>query len=139
MTPITSGLVSLAEKAVATYLQALVVALSLGDTLDLSTVQAAAFAAIPAALTVVMNALPVAPVGLPFVADVAWRAARTFVAMFLGYLVALPTFSLDPSVLTAASSAALAGMLAVVKGVLATRVGFGDSAAMLPRRVDPGA
>lgn len=132
-------LIALIEKTAATYVQAFASALLLGSVIDISTAQAAALAAIPAALTVVANGLPTIQAGLPFYVDLVLRTARTYVVSFIGFLVALPVFTLDYGVLQAASAAALPAALAVVKGALATKVGDGSTAAALPAKVDPSA
>lgn len=122
------------ERALWTYLQALAAALIPLSTLDLSVASAAAFAAIPAGLTVLANGLPIAPDGLPFFADMAWRTGRTFAASFLGYLVAQPFFSLEASVLTAAATAGITAALVVFKAGFASRVGDHETASTLPAR-----
>lgn len=129
-------LIALFEKVVWTYLQAFLTVWTLGP-LDASTGQAAAIASIPAALTVVMNSLPAAPADLPFGADVIWRTGRTYVAGFLGFLVAVPVFRLDYSIAVAASAAAMPAALAVAKGLIASKIGSSDSAATLPASMDP--
>lgn len=130
---------ALLEKTLATYLQAFLGLLVVGSALDASTVQVAAIAAIPAALTVVANGLPAVPGGMPFYLDLALRTARTYVAAFLGLLLAMPVFSLDGSIALAALSGAIPAALAVVKAGLAKRVGNHGTAAMLPDRLDAAA
>lgn len=130
--------VVLLEKVIATYVQSFIGLLFLGDTLDVSTSQAAAISSIPAALTVLANGLPVIPVGLPFYVDLTLRTIRTYVVAFLGLLVALPTFELDYSIGLAAAGGALPAALAVLKGGLASKVGRTDSAALLPASLDSG-
>lgn len=128
-------LISLLEKTVSTYVQAFITALLVGQTIDISTAQAAALASIPAGLTIIANGLPVVPQGLPFYVDLVGRTIRTYVVSFIGFLVALPVFELNYSILAAASSAALPAALAVIKGALASRVGSHTPAAV-PARFD---
>jgi hypothetical protein len=131
----TAGLAVLAEKVIATYVQALIALLLLDGALDINGAESAAIAAIPAALTVIANGLPLVPHGLPFYADLAMRVIRTFVAGFLGTLIAMPVFRLDRSALLAAAAGAIPAVLALIKGGLASRVGDTDSAALLPIRL----
>lgn len=131
-----SPFISLAEKALATYLQVFVTGLLVADALGASTAQSAAIAAIPAALTVLANGIPVVPSGLPFYVDLVLRTGRTYVVSFLGFLVAVPVFRLDYSIAVAAATSALPAALAVLKGSLASKVGRSDSAALLPLRYD---
>lgn len=131
------ALAVLSEKTASTYVQAFITALLIGSAIDVSTGQAAALAAIPAALTIVMNGLPGVPVGLPFYVDLTFRVLRTYVAGFLGFLVAMPTFRLSYSILQAAAAGALPAALAILKGGLASQVGDPASAALLPASVDP--
>lgn len=141
MTTATRGkaaLATLAEKVVTTYLQAVIAVLTVGSRIDTSAAQAAAIAAIPAALTVVANAASTAqiPQGLPFYVDLILRTARTYVVSFLGFAIAVPVFALDYSIAVAASAAALPAALAVLKAALASRIGALNSAALLPARLD---
>jgi hypothetical protein len=133
-------ILGLIEKVVATYVQALIALLVAAPALDFSlpTVEAAAIAAIPAGLTVIANGLPGIPVGLPFYVDLGLRAARTFAASFLGFLIAVPVFSLDEAILTGAVVGAIPAVLSVVKSALASRVGTPGTAALLPAGSDPG-
>ncbi len=133
-----SPIVVLAEKVLWTYVQAFIMVLVVGDVLNTSTLQAAAIAAIPAAITTAINALPAVPTGLPFYVDLTLRVIRTYVAAFLGLLVALPTFELSYSVGVAAAAGAIPAALAVLKGGLAAKVGNRSSAALLPAAVDAG-
>lgn len=127
---------SLLEKVVATYLEAFVSLLLVGTAIEVSTAQAAAIAAIPAALTVVANGLPVVPVGLPFWIDLVLRTVRTYVAGFVGFLVAVPVFSLEIGILTAAAVGAIPATLAVAKGALSSKIGSSDTPAALPASRD---
>lgn len=127
------------EKVLWTYLEAFAALLLVGPSIDISTATAAAFAALPAAITFAMNALPPVPIGLPFWLDVVLRVARTFTASFLGYLVGLPVFSLDFGILTAAAMGAIPACLVILKAAAASRLGNPSSAATLPARLDPAA
>lgn len=129
-------LAGLAEKVLWTYLQALAAILLAGTVLDVSTAQAAAMAALPAALTVVANGLPIVPEGLRFGVDLVLRSVRTYAVSFLGFLLALPVFSLDYSVLAAASTAALPAVLALIKATAASHLGTTGTAATLPASLD---
>jgi len=131
-----NAIVSLLEKVIATFVQAFVAGLIVGPAIDISTAQAAALAAIPAGLTVVANGLPLVPVGLPFYVDLLLRTIRTFASSFLGFLIALPVFSLDYGVLQAAVAASIPAVLTVVKSGLASKVGDHETAALLPARLD---
>lgn len=126
--------INLLERVLATYFEALLGLLLASGPLDLSAAQAAAIAAVPAALAVLsanVTALTI-PGGLPFYVDMAARAAKTAIQTFLGFLIAAPVFGLDRSLLTAAAAAVLPAVLAVVKAALATRVGDHRSAALRP-------
>lgn len=127
-------LYALAEKAVWTYLQALLALVLASGTLDLNTSFSteAAIAALPAAITVIANGLPAVSQGLPFAQDLLWRAVRSFAAAFLGVLLAQPIFTLQRSVGEAALLAGLTAALVVVKGAVASKVGDRSSAALAP-------
>lgn len=133
------ALVLLLEKALSTYVQAFLTGLIVGPTIGASTAQIAALAALPTALTVIANGLAGINPQLPFVYDVVFRTVRTYVASFIGFLLAMPTFHLDYSAATAAATSALPSALAVAKGFLASQFGNGDTAALLPATVDPPA
>lgn len=127
---------SLAEKALMTYLEALVTFLVAADNLGADKWTMAAVAAIPAALTIIANGLPVIPVGLPFLADALLRVVRTYVVTFIGVLVAAPVFVLSVDAAQAASIAGVTAALAVIKTLLASQVGRSNSAALLPKSLD---
>ena len=129
-------LITLLEKVISTFLEVFVTGLLAADALGASTAEAAAIAAIPAALTVVANGIPLVPAGLPFYVDMLFRTVRTYAVAFLGFAAAVPVFSLDYSIAVAASTAALPAALAVAKGLLASKVGKPDTAALLPANVD---
>ncbi len=131
-----NALLSLLEKVALTFLQVFVTALMLGDSIDVSTAQAAIIGGVGAAVTVLANGIP-AVVQLPFWLDLALRTIRTYVAAFVAFLLALPILDLSYSTLAAASAAALPAVLAVVKGAVASKIGEPDSAALLPERYDP--
>lgn len=134
-----NALILLIEKAFWTYIQTLVSLLAVSSgpgIITLSTAQAAGIAAIPAALTVIANGMPVVPAGLPFGVDLLLRAVRTYVVAFVGLLVAVPVFGIDYSAFVAAAAGALPATLAVVKGLVAAHIGRGDSAATLPAKYD---
>lgn len=138
----TRPLVVLVEKTIATYLQALVVALlgsSFFDQVDLSVARALAIAAIPAALTVLVNATSAAtiPTSLPPLVQAVLRILRTAGVAFLGYLIAIPTFGLERSILHAALAAAGVALLAAVKAELGQFIGNPQTVAWLPEHLDP--
>lgn len=129
----------LIEKVVMTYIEGLISLLVISGSngaVNVSTAQAAAVAAIPAALTVIANGLPVVPIGLPFWIDAVLRTARTYVVSFIGLLVAMPVFNLDYSAFVCALSGALPATLAAGKALIATRFGESTSAALLPVKYD---
>ena len=128
----------LLEKAATTYAESFVAFWLLADQLGATTAQAAAVAAIPAALTIVANGLPGTPVGLPFWADLAWRTIRTYVAAFLGLLLANPMLHLNFTLTVAAAVGALPAALAVVKGTIASNLGA-PTPALVPAAVDANA
>jgi len=126
------------ERVVWTYVEAFAALLLVGPSIDISTATAAGMAAIPAAVTFAMNAIRAAeiPAGLPFYFDLVLRIAKTYVAGFLGFLVALPVFRLDVGILSAAAMAGIPALLALLKGAAATRLGA-ETPATLPARRDP--
>lgn len=113
-----------AEKTIATYLQAFVALLlvSAEGPLSLEVVESAAIASIPAALTAALAWFPTNYTG-PFWVSLAGNVVRTFCVTFVTYIAAVPVFTLDKSLLTAAATAAIAAALAAVKGGLASKVG----------------
>lgn len=125
------------EKTLATYLQAFAAALLISETtevIDLSTVQAAAIAALPAAATAAMAFIPQAPSTGPIWSRLGGNVVRSAVAGILGYAAALPFgFRLDRSLLVAAGYAAAVAALAAIKGGIASRVGDPES----PNFTDP--
>lgn len=131
-----SPVIVLLEKVIATYIQAFVTMLIVSDTLGVDTAEAAAIAAIPAALTVVANGLPGTPAGLPFWLDLVFRTIRTYVVAFIGLLVAVPVFAIDVSLAEAAAVGAIPAALAVVKAAVASKVGDSGTAALLPADID---
>lgn len=137
-----ASLLKLLEKTVATYVQVFIGLLLMSEYSDVIRIdagKAAAIAAIPAALTVVANGLPAVPIGLAFVPDLVFRTIRTYVASFLGLLLAVPVFNLSVDALQAAMLGAVPAALAVVKGLVATHFGSPDTAALLPADVDVAA
>lgn len=124
----------LLEKVVFTWLEAYL-GLMLIDPFGLNSSQKAAFAAIPAALSVLTAGITI-PAGLPYVVDLAARVMKTGVQTFIAALLAAPVFSFKPEILEAAWGATLPAMLAVLKGGVARFVGQESSAALLPASVD---
>lgn len=131
---------SIFEKAVMTYVQAFLALVIAGYTTDFdpSTLTKLAIAALPALFTVLANGLPAIPEGLPFAGDLALRTLRTYVASFLGLLLASSQaqFSIDITTLQIALLGAVPAALAVVKALLAQHVGDSSTAALLPARLD---
>lgn len=138
---IRRGLADLVEKAVATYAQALIAALigsSFFESLDWSVAQAAAIATIPAGITVIVNAVngAVEPSDWPYQVRAVMRVVRTGAAAFLGYLIAVPVFTLDKSMWVAAGAAGSTALLAAIKAELARLIGSPASPAVLPASFD---
>jgi hypothetical protein len=127
---------SIVEKTVVTYVQAVIVAMLMAGTFDLSRWQAFAVAAFPAALSAFGASLPEVPSALPFYLDVLLRTVRTFVVSLIGLAVAMPVFSLDVAAWKPLAASAGISALAVLKGALAGRFGNRDSAALLPAGLD---
>src|SRR5688500_13484949 len=118
------------ERVGATYLQAWAALMlgSVGDRYDLSLVQGAAIAAIPAAANVMIAFVPV--IDGPYWVKLFANAARTAAVAFLGYIAALDLAvgqPLDWSMLDAAWVAAVSAALAVLKGAGARFVGDADT------------
>lgn len=126
----------LLEKVFSTYVQVFVSLLIVGSVINVSTVQSAAMAGIPTALTLIANGLPAVPVGLPFYVDLLLRVVRTYVVSFVGLVVAQPAFHLNRSIAQAALVGALPAALSALKGGIASKVGRADSAALLPVALD---
>lgn len=129
-------LIGLFEKAATTYIEALIAVVAASSTLGVSVLQSAAIAAIPAALTVIANGIPQPPVNLPFYTDMAFRTIRTYVVSFVGILVAMPMFDFSISILQTAALGALPAAFAVIKGIVAGRMGNKETSALLPLRYD---
>lgn len=129
-------LIVLAEKVVSTYVQAFLSLLIVHDTIGADLAQTAAIAAVPTALTAFINALPAVPVGLPFWIDLVLRVVRTYLATFVGLLLAMPVLHLNFTILVATLTSALPAALAVLKGGIAAKVGNTATAALLPAKLD---
>lgn len=132
------------EKGVSTWLQAaaaLLMASGFFETLDIDLLGAAAWASVPAGLTVLLNAVGAAtiPTTAPYPLQVALRTLRTGAAAFLGVLVAVPMFEPSMSLLQAAAVAAGAAVLAAVKAELGRFIGDGATVAWVPESIDRGA
>lgn len=132
-------ILDLLDRILRTYLQALVALLIPATALDVRFVTACAVAAVPAALTVVMNAASALaiPLGLPFYVDLLLRAVKTYVAAWLGFMIALPVFRLDYDSAGAAAAAAIPAVLSVIMAAIATRVGQRGTTRLLPASLDP--
>jgi hypothetical protein len=127
---------ALVEKAGWTYVQSFLAVLTIGSGWHIAVTTQLAVAALPAALTVLANGLPLlAPVGLPYMVDLGYRIVKTAAAAFLGVLLAQPVFHLTASVGRSALCAAGAAVLVIVKGVVAKQLGQ-PTPATLPLSVD---
>lgn len=127
---------SLLEKTVTTYIEAFVALLAASTAIDVSVAQSAAIAAIPAALTVIANGVASTSLQLSFYGDLIFRTIRTYVVSFIGLLVAAPVFDFSVGAFQAAAIGAIPAALAVVKGILAGRVGNRNTPALLPGSFD---
>jgi hypothetical protein len=130
--------VTIFEKIASTYVISLLSMLLInwkGD-LDLSAIEQLGIAAIPAAFTAAMNLLPSVPSGLPFYTDLVLRVGRTFVANFLGFLVALPHFDLSYATWRTAFLASIPSVITVAKGMIAGHFVGGETPALLPQSLD---
>jgi hypothetical protein len=117
-----------AERVAATYLEAwaALMILAANGQYNLSLVEGAAVAAIPAGANAIIAFVPAVDERLPFWYKLLFNVVRTFGVTFLGYVGALALDvgdPLDPSVLVAAGTAGLAAALAVFKGGLSKFVG----------------
>lgn len=122
----------LIEKTASTWLQAFIVTLpdsSFFVTPDASVLVAAGVAAVPAAITVILNVVNgwTPDLALPTGVQTVLRVVRTAVASGLGYLVAAPLFSFDPQLWRGAAMVAGTSLLAAVKAELASHVGVADT------------
>ncbi len=124
-----------AEKVILSYLEFFTGVMLAGGAFDVNATKAAAIAAIPTVLTAFINAINATELTLPFWPDLVWRAVRTYTAGLLGYLIALPVFDINMTLAAAAATAALPGALAVVKALIAERLGS-ETAALLPSSLD---
>ena len=127
---------TLFEKTITTYIEAFVALLAASSTINISVAQSAAIAAVPAALTVVANGVASTSLNLSFYGDLVFRTIRTYVVSFLGLLVAAPAFDFSVGALQAAAIGAIPAALAVIKGILAGRIGNKNTPALLPSKLD---
>lgn len=128
-------LMTLAEKAIWTYVQALIVAILSSGQTDINLTTALLVATLPAGLTVVANGMPVVLENVSFGVQLAYRVVRSFTASFLGFLLAASVFTLQAGALRSAAMAGLVSVLVIVKGLIAQRIGDLDSPATLPASV----
>lgn len=125
---------NLAERAASTFTEAFLSTFVLSSALNLDTAEAAAIAAIPAGISVIVNALsawlatdqPVKPTWLDWVE----RIGATFGQTFLGALIVAHHYGL--SELQVASAAGLAAALSIIKGALAQLTGSKTAALFGP-------
>lgn len=127
------------ERTAWTYVQFFLGALLLSsqDTIfSLSTVQSAALAGIPAAVTFLTANMPVLGEGSGPL-DVAVRAARTFAVSFLGFIGGMQVFHYDAAAWKMAAASAAIAALAGIKSAIATQFGNPDTGATLSVAADP--
>lgn len=129
-------IIGLFEKAVTTYIEAFLALLAASSVLDISVAQSAAIAAIPSAFTVIANGIPQPSAGMSFYSDLIFRTVRTYVVSFVGLLVAAPIFEFSVGALQSAAIGAIPATLAVVKGIVASRIGNRETPALLPFKYD---
>jgi hypothetical protein len=134
------------DKIVSTYVQAAIAFMLTADALDMDRAEAAALAAVPAALTAFgafLSAIPDATRQVPFLYEVVARAARTFLASWVGLMVAgwsgVATLGNAGDLAESAAIAAIPAVLSVVKSLVASRMAQRDTAAMVPDRLDVSA
>jgi hypothetical protein len=140
MTKLYAPIWTLLEKAVSTYVQVLIGLMLLGGTMDVKFSTELAVAALPAAFTVIANG--VAGFSLTttnWFLDTFFRVVKTFVATFLGLLVAPLVFNLSVNSARLAAVGAIAATLAVIKAAIAAHVGSANTAALLPVELDAAA
>ncbi len=127
------------EKTISTFVQVFITVFIASDTVGSTTAQAAGLAAVAAGISALLGSLPIVPEGLPFGADLFFRTARTYV-ISAGTLFLVGnngSFELSVSGLQAAGLAAIPTALTVAKGLIASRFGAANSAALLPSGADP--
>ncbi|MGW1993370.1 hypothetical protein [Embleya sp. NPDC001921] len=146
---LTSGaaLAGLAERAGWTFLQVFLGGLITANSLDLSVAQAAALAAVPAGLSVLLNAVrgwsdnraldQTLRTGTAWFVDLLQRTAATYALAAGGAWMLSGRY--DLSTVQVALYGAIPAALAVIKAAVARRVGDPGSAATLPGSLDPAA
>lgn len=135
--PMVKNLSVLLEKTGATFVEVFLTAWVAADALSLDTAQAAGVAGITAALTVLANGVEQFKVSSSSAwGDIAARTIRTYVAAFLGFLLATPVLELGVSGLQSAALAAIPAGLTVLKGGFSSLVGNVNSGALLPESLD---
>ena len=118
----------LAEKVLSTWFQSFLIVL-LGSSWftepDTAVLVSAGIAALPALITMLLNVVNgwTIDAALPPAIQALHRVIRTATATGLGYLVAVPVFSLDVSLWKSALFAAFAALLAALKAEAARHVG----------------
>lgn len=137
MTKIYAPIWTLLEKAASTYVQVLIGLMLMGGTLDVKFSTELAVAALPAGFTVIANGVGgFTLVTTNWLLDTVFRVVKTFVATFLGLLVAPLVFNLSINSARLAAVGAIAAVLAVIKAAIAAHVGSTDTAALLPVELD---
>lgn len=130
-------LIVLGEKTFWTFLEVFLTVLVGADQIGASTAQAAAIAAVSAALTVIANGLPeIELVSDNAFVDAIGRIVRTAAASFIGFLVAAPVLDLSPTGLQAAAVATVPAVISAVKSAGSAKVGSKQTAAALPSQWD---
>lgn len=127
------------EKTISTFVQVFITVFVASDTVGATTAQAAGLAGVAAALSALLGSLPIVPEGLPFSTDLFFRTARTYVISAGTLFLAANggAFELSVTGLQAAALAAVPAALTVAKGLIASRFGAVNSAALLPSSADP--
>ncbi len=131
-------IVGLGEKVIMTFLEAYAAVMVAGNAFgELGAWKAAGVAALPAALTIVINGVNTFPLTPnSFLEDLVGRTLRTYVAGFLGFFVAAPAFGYSMNTLQAAALAGIPAAIAVAKGLISSRIGYSETAAALPTGLD---
>lgn len=112
-----------AERAVSSFVQAVLVFLTAGEALNTSWVEGLVLASIPPLLAVVMNAVPqLVYRGGSWPVDAVYRVARSSVQAFCAALLASATGLADLTVWRAATVTAGMAALTAIKTVIASKV-----------------
>ncbi|MFE5332577.1 hypothetical protein ACFRCG_39985 [Embleya sp. NPDC056575] len=142
-----AALAALLERAGWTFLQVFLGGLTTANALDLSVAQTAALAAVPAGLSVLLNAVRgwsdnraldrTVRSGPAWFVDLLQRTAATYALAAGGAWMLSARY--DLSTVQVALYGAIPAALAVIKAAVARRIGDPGSAATLPGALDPAA